>query len=87
MMRIKRPPPVFTRLAPDARCREEPRPQGSGPAADAAPAFALIVRLPSTTAMPLRATLMAPHGLAPDHQLSQSEMNDIIAHMLGLCGR
>jgi hypothetical protein len=47
----------------------------------------LIVRLPSTTAMPLRATLMAPHGLAPDHQLSQSEMNDIIAHMLGLCGR
>ncbi len=59
-------------------------PQDSGPATDAAPTFASIIRMPSTTAMSLRATLMTPHVRMPDYQLSQAEMDDVIAYMLRL---
>lgn len=62
-------------------------PQDSGPVADAAPTFAAIVRMPSTTAMSLRATLMTPHVRMPDYRLSHAEMDDVIAYMLNLGGR
>ena len=58
--------------------------EGSGPANDAAPTFASIARMPSTTAMSLRAFLQTPHDRMPDYQFARDEMDDVIAYLLSL---
>jgi len=59
-------------------------PEGSGAANDAAPTFASIARMPSTTGMSLRAFLQTPHVRMPDYQFSREEMDDVIAYLLSL---
>jgi len=58
-----------------------------GRAADAAPSFPSIARMPSTTALSLRALLQTPHVLMPDYYLSRDEQDDVIAHILSLSDR
>lgn len=62
-------------------------PQESGPAADAAPTFSSIARMPSTTEMSLRAFLRTPHARMPDYHLSPAELDDLVAYILSLRGR
>jgi mono/diheme cytochrome c family protein len=52
----------------------------------AAPAFAAIANMKSTTALSLRAFLQTPHGRMPDLVLSREESDDIIAYILSLRG-
>jgi len=53
---------------------------------DGAPPFAAIARRPATTEMSLRAFLRTPHDRMPDWQLSQPELDGVIAHILSLRG-
>ncbi len=59
-------------------------PQGPGPVSDAAPAFAAVAAMPSTTRMALAAFLQTPHPRMPNYQLSREEMDDVIAYLLSL---
>lgn len=52
--------------------------------ADAAPSFRSIARMPSQTALSLRAFLQTPHVRMPDYQLSREEQDDVIAYILSL---
>jgi len=58
-----------------------------GRSADAAPSFRSIARMPSTTALSLRAFLQTPHVLMPDYYLSRAEQDDVIAYILSLDDR
>jgi len=58
--------------------------QGPGPVGDAAPAFAAVAAMPSTTRMALAAFLQTPHPSMPNYQLSREEMDDVIAYLLSL---
>ena len=58
--------------------------QAQGPAGDAAPPFAAVAALPSTTEMSLRAFLRTPHSRMPDYQLSQNELDGVVAYILSL---
>ncbi|WP_424138694.1 c-type cytochrome [Roseomonas chloroacetimidivorans] len=58
-----------------------------GRVADAAPSFPSIARMPSTTALSLRAFLQTPHVLMPNYQLSRDEQDDVIAYILSLSDR
>lgn len=60
--------------------------QARGPAGDAAPPFQAIARMPSTTEMSLRAFLRTPHARMPDYQLSQIELDGVVAYILSLRG-
>lgn len=60
---------------------------GPGSANDAAPTFSSIARMPSTTAMSLRAFLLTPHVNMPDFQFARGEMDDVIAYLLSLRGQ
>lgn len=63
---------------------------GAGPqirTTDAAPSFGSIARMPSQTALSLRAFLQTPHFLMPDYQLSREEQDDVIAYILSLDDR
>lgn len=63
---------------------------GAGPqarTADAAPSFRSIARMPSQTALSLRAFLQTPHVLMPDYQLSREEQDDVVAYILSLDDR
>lgn len=60
---------------------------GPGSANDAAPSFSSIAGMPSTTAMSLRAFLLAPHVSMPDYQFARGEMDDVIAYLLSLRGQ
>ncbi len=51
---------------------------------DAAPPFAAVARMPSTTPLSLRVFLQTPHARMPDYRLSQGEMDAVIAYILGL---
>lgn len=62
-------------------------PQAQGPAGDAAPPFAAVARMPSTTEMSLRAFLQTPHARMPDYRLSQPELDGVVAYILSLRGR
>lgn len=58
---------------------------GQGAAsATGVPTFAGIARMPSTTEMSLNAFLRTPHVRMPDLHLSNSEITDLSAYILGL---
>lgn len=57
-------------------------PGAHGPIGDAAPPFAAIARMPSTTEMSLRAFLQTPHAGMPDYRLSGGELDGVIAWIL-----
>jgi mono/diheme cytochrome c family protein len=57
---------------------------GVGPAADAAPPFVAVARMPSTTEMSLRVYLRTPHDRMPDYQLTQDELDGLVAYILSL---
>ena len=59
-------------------------PAGPGPASDAAPAFAAVAAMPSSTRMSLAAFLQTPHPRMPNYQLSRDELDDVIAYLLSL---
>jgi mono/diheme cytochrome c family protein len=59
-------------------------PGGPGPANDAAPSFAAVMQMASTTSMSLRVFLQSPHGAMPDYRLSREQMDDLVAYMLTL---
>ncbi len=51
---------------------------------DAAPPFAAIAGMPSATEMSLRVFLQTPHANMPDYQLSQRELDSVVAYILSL---
>jgi mono/diheme cytochrome c family protein len=59
-------------------------PGARGPAGDAAPPFAAVARMPSTTEMSLRAFLQTPHSRMPDYRLTQAELDGVVAWILAL---
>jgi mono/diheme cytochrome c family protein len=59
-------------------------PGARGPVGDAAPPFQDIARMPSTTALSLRAFLQTPHARMPDYRLSQAELDGVITWILAL---
>lgn len=61
----------------------EPKPAQSG---DAAPSFAAIAKLPSTTLISVQAWLQTPHPRMPDLQLTRQQIDDIDAYILSLKG-
>jgi mono/diheme cytochrome c family protein len=60
----------------------ERRPGGA--ANDAAPSFPGVARRPQTTSMSLRVFLGTPHANMPNYQLSQTELDDVVAYILSL---
>lgn len=62
-------------------------PTGPGPANDAAPAFAAVAAMPSTTEMALRAFLQSSHRNMPNFQLSTDQTDNLIAYILSLRAR
>jgi len=58
----------------------------AGPAPVGVPTFAAVARMPSTTALSLRAFLQTPHPPMPDLALSRSELEDVISYILSLRG-
>ncbi|WP_158295464.1 c-type cytochrome [Crenalkalicoccus roseus] len=56
----------------------------SAPVTDAAPPFQAIADAPAATAASLRAFLLAPHAPMPDYQLSEAELDGVIAYILSL---
>jgi mono/diheme cytochrome c family protein len=54
------------------------------PVTDAAPPFQAIADAPAATAAALRAFLLAPHAPMPDYQLSEAELDGVIAYILSL---
>jgi len=62
-------------------------PTGPGPATDAAPAFAAIAAMPSTTPLALRAFLQTPHRNMPNFQLSGEQTDNLIAYIMSLRAR
>jgi mono/diheme cytochrome c family protein len=59
-------------------------PGGSSPTSDAAPPFAAVAQMPSTTEMSLRAFLATSHSNMPDYQLSRTETDAVVAYILSL---
>lgn len=59
-------------------------PQQQHASNDAVPSFASIARMPSTTAMSVRAFLHTPHPPMPDLQLSHTEVDDLATYILSL---
>lgn len=57
---------------------------GPGPATDAAPPFAAIAAMPSTTSMSLRVFLQSPHASMPDYHLTRDQLDDLVAYLLSL---
>lgn len=59
----------------------------TGPVPVGVPTFAEIARMPSTTALSLRAYLQTPHPPMPDLALTRREMEDVITYILSLRGQ
>lgn len=53
----------------------------------AAPSFAEIAGLPSTTALSLNVFLRTTHQAMPDYHISRSDADDVVAYILSLKGR
>jgi mono/diheme cytochrome c family protein len=53
-------------------------------ASDAAPSFAAVARMSSTTNLSLRVFLQTSHGRMPDLVLSREQIDDIAAYILSL---
>ena len=62
-------------------------PQSADTASDAAPSFRAIASMPSTTMLSIRAFLRTPHELMPDFRLTEAQIDDLGAYILGLAGR
>lgn len=56
----------------------------AGPIPVGVPTFAAVARMPSTTALSLRAFLQTPHPPMPDLTLTRREMDDVISYILSL---
>ena len=54
-------------------------PNAPPPTGDAAPPFAAVAAMPSTTEMSLRVFLGTPHVDMPDYQLSRTETDGLVA--------
>ena len=54
---------------------------------DAVPSFMAIAAMPSTTMLSIRAFLHMPHDVMPDYRLSEEQIDDLGAYILGLSGR
>ncbi len=54
---------------------------------DAVPSFKAIGAMPSTTMLSIRVFLRTPHDVMPDFQLSEEQIDDLGAYILGLSGR
>ncbi|WP_431270011.1 hypothetical protein [Dankookia sp. P2] len=57
-------------------------PGARGPAGDAAPPFAAVAAMPSTTEMSLRAFLQTPHARMPDYRLTTAELDGVVGWIL-----
>ncbi len=66
-----------------ANCHMTDPGQGSA-AALGIPTFAAIAAMPSTTELSLRAFLRSPHVRMPDLHLTNQEVEDVSAYILGL---
>jgi hypothetical protein len=53
-------------------------------ASDAAPSFAAVARMSSTTNLSLRAFLLTPHRRMPDLAPSRGQIDDVVACILSL---
>jgi mono/diheme cytochrome c family protein len=70
-----------------ANCHVVGRGPGPSPTTgDAAPTFASIAAMPSTTALSLRVFLQTPHQRMPDFMISRNDTDDLIAYILSLRG-
>lgn len=58
----------------------------AGPVPVGVPTFADVARMPSTTALSLRAFLQTPHPPMPDLALSRREIEDVSTYILSLRG-
>ncbi|MBX9761088.1 MAG: cytochrome c [Beijerinckiaceae bacterium] len=56
----------------------------AGPAGRAAPPFAAVARMPSTTSVSLKVFLKTTHGAMPDIILSEAEIDALAAYILSL---
>ncbi len=56
----------------------------TGSPSDAAPPFVTVARKPQTTSLSLRVFLQTSHSNMPNYQLTQAEMDDVIAYVLSL---
>ena len=78
--------PAAGRRLAEAQCSSchaiGPGPRGSE--AGAAPAFADVARMPSTTALALQAFLRTPHAGMPDIALTPAQLDDVVALILSL---
>jgi len=54
---------------------------------NAAPTFATIARINSTTHLSLRVFLLTPHSRMPDLHLGRDEIDDLAAYILSLRGK
>jgi mono/diheme cytochrome c family protein len=57
-------------------------PGARGPAGDAAPPFAAVAAMPSTTELSLRAFLQTPHSRMPDYRLTRAELDGVVTWIL-----
>lgn len=57
-------------------------PGARGPAGDAAPPFAAVAAMPSTTEIALRVFLQTPHARMPDYRLTQAELDGVVTWIL-----
>lgn len=62
-------------------------PRAQDAANDAVPSFKAIAAMPSTTMLSIRAFLHQPHDVMPDYRLSEEQIDDLAAYILGLSGR
>ncbi|MGE0417995.1 MAG: cytochrome c family protein [Acetobacteraceae bacterium] len=68
-----------------ANCHVVEPGQNSG-AANGAPTFAAVARMPSTTEASLKVFLQTPHDRMPDLHLSNAERDNVVSYILSLKG-
>lgn len=51
---------------------------------DAIPSFQAIAAMPSTTLMSIRVFLRTPHDVMPDYELTEAQIDDVGAYIIGL---
>ncbi|MGG5817177.1 c-type cytochrome [Falsiroseomonas sp. HW251] len=77
--------PATGRRLAEAQCASCHAVAGGGPSPNmAAPPFAAVARMPSTTALSLQAFLRTPHGQMPDVVLTPAQLDDVTAWILSL---
>jgi mono/diheme cytochrome c family protein len=76
--------PASGRLLVEARCSSCHAMEEVGHPAAPAPGFAAIAGMPSTTSLSLRVFLVTPHPSMPNYRLTDVEVDDVIAWIIGL---